>query len=93
MERILPSDFLDHPYDSIFGASEHETIATNIMQILKRTGNTWRVLSEEEYIQECKKDRKYIPDIEIKIFRDVVVHCSTAEAAEEFSPDWRTEIK
>ena len=53
---LKPSDFTNFPYDSVFHNTEREMVARNIMVILVRTGNTWRELSWEEYLQERIKE-------------------------------------
>lgn len=50
-----PSNYTTFPWDSVLQNAESETIAQNIMIILKRTGDKWRKLSFEEYQQERKK--------------------------------------
>jgi hypothetical protein len=49
---MKPSDFMRHPYDSIYQHMETEIVARNIMVILSRTGNTWRKLTWDEYQSE-----------------------------------------
>lgn len=51
-----PSIFQIYPWSSVLRNSESETIALNIIQILSRTGDTWRTLTWEEYKEERIKD-------------------------------------
>jgi len=51
-----PSAFQIFPWSSIFGNSESEIIALNIIHILSRTGDTWRTLTWDEYKEERLKD-------------------------------------
>ena len=53
---MKPSDFLEYPWNSVTKNSEYETIALNIMVILKRTGDEFRELSFDEYKTERLKD-------------------------------------
>ena len=82
-----PSDFTEQPWSSIFYKSEPETIITNIMVILKRTGNIWRELSEEEYIKEREKDGGY-GSSELQYFRQVVEYTTSAVKASRVSKSW-----
>lgn len=73
---------------SVFFKSEYETIACNIMVILKRTGNTFRPLSWAEYRKERKKDTGF-GENEKGYFDDVIGYCKDAETAALFSPVWK----
>jgi hypothetical protein len=42
---MKPSNLKNHPYDSRLQNNESETVARNIMVILSRTGNEFRLLS------------------------------------------------
>ena len=57
--EFTPEIFSGKPWASIFNNSESETIAANIMAILKRTGNTFRELSWDEYKLERLKDGSF----------------------------------
>lgn len=88
MKELKPSDFSNlRPLSSVLGKSEYETIALNIMVILKRTGNEFRELSYEEYESERKKDGNY-SKIEYMYFESVAKYCLSAETAVSFSPNW-----
>jgi len=54
-----PSDFTVQPWGSVLQKSEAETIAANIMVILKRTGDEWRSLTWDEYKTERLKDGSF----------------------------------
>lgn len=82
-----PSDFTTQPWSSVLGKSECETIAANIMVILKRTGNNWRKLSYEEYKEERLKDGNF-SNKESTFFEMVVGYTESETTARLFSPTW-----
>lgn len=84
---MKPSDFTTHPYSSVFMKSEHETVATNIMVILKHTGNTFRDLSWQEYKEERLKDGDFSSE-EQRFFNDVKPYTVNSEVAKTFSKSW-----
>lgn len=88
--RVKPADFLQQPMGSVLEKSEAETIARNCMVILKRTGNEWRMLTEEEYLVERTKDGAGASEAsnELRWFRRVVGYTTSAKAAGSFSPTW-----
>jgi hypothetical protein len=92
MKTLKPSDFTIHPYSSILKKSEAETIAVNIMVILKRTGNAFRPLSYDEYKAERLKDGNYT-DAEEYYFKQVIPYCKNADTAQLFCPKWRHDEK
>lgn len=73
---------------SVLQKAEAETVAENIMTILKRTGNTWRRLTYDEYKKERKKDGNYSSEEEY-YFNQVIDFCISPETAKLFSPGWR----
>lgn len=83
-----PSDFIKHPWSCVFMSNEHESIAVNIMVILKRTGNEWRSLTFEEYETERKKDGGY-SRVEKAYFDDVSPYTYSADKAAIFSETWK----
>lgn len=85
---ISPSYFSDRaPFTSKFKKSENETIARNIMTILKRTGDKFRKLSWNEYKTERLKDGHF-SESEKKYFDEVIEYCTTPEKARLFSKNW-----
>ena len=85
---MKPSDFLhDDPYDSALQNSECETIARNIIVILKRTGDEFRELSFEEYKAEREKDKAF-SQREKSYFDKVNPYCKDEESAKSFSNHW-----
>lgn len=82
-----PSDFTDNPMGSVAKKSEAETVARNIMVILKRTGNKFRLLSWDEYKEHRLKDGHF-NEVEKNYFDQVVKFCRSVETAELFSPVW-----
>lgn len=89
---MKPSDFNKHPYDSVLQNNECETIARNIMVILARLGNEFRLLSWDEYKQEREKDGNFTMS-EKALFDRVVGFCVAAESAKAFSPGWAVPAK
>ena len=83
-----PSDFTEYPWSSVKQNNESETIACNIMRILKRTGDTFRSLSWEEYKEERLKDGSFT-ESERRYFDDVIDYCTSPETARLFSPTWK----
>lgn len=82
-----PSDFAFHPWDCVFHKMEAEVIASNIMAILKRTGDTWRELTWEEYSNERCKDGNF-SETEHAYFDGVIGYCKSEDTARLFSKDW-----
>jgi hypothetical protein len=72
---------------SIARKSEAETVAQNIMKILARNGNSFRLLSWEEYVNERQKDGNF-SEKERPFFVEVVRYCATAQEAAAFCPAW-----
>ncbi len=92
---MKPSDFTVKPWSSVFMKSEAESIARNIMIILKRTGDIWRELSWEEYSLERKKDAEtdkgggFNSWKEEPFFEQVQPYTVSEEQARLFSPTWK----
>lgn len=82
-----PSDFCVFPWASVLQNSESETIALNIMKILERTGNQFRILSWDEYKEERLKDGNF-SDNEKPYFIRVMDFCLFPETAKLFSQEW-----
>jgi hypothetical protein len=70
------------------GKSEHETIAANIITIMKRTGDEWRALSWDEYRHEREKDGNFGMG-ERKYFDDVIEYTASALDASYFCAAWK----
>jgi len=85
---MKPSDFTAYPWGCVFYKSENETIAQNIMEILKRTGNEWRELSWDEYEMERRKDTNFSGNGK-KYFDEVLEYTTSEEKARLFSPVWK----
>lgn len=84
-----PTEFAKiQPMSSVFQKSEHETIASNIMTILGRTGDEFRPLTWEEYSIEREKDGNFSGG-EKRFFEDVIDHCASAQTARLFSKAWK----
>ena len=87
-----PKDFIKYPWGSVFQNSERETVALNVMKILSRTGNAFRALSWDEYLEERVKDgggNTYNQDYlsEQVCFLDVVKYTISENDARKFCPD------
>lgn len=93
------------PWSSVLGKSEYEGIAQNIMKILKRNGDTFRLLSWEEYKLERIKDIKLDWENEGKAnldvdfdfylseeqayFEKVAPYCKSGDTAALFCEAWK----
>lgn len=87
---MKPSDFQNQfPGNSVFSNNEHETIAQNIIVILSRTGDTWRELSWEEYLEQRMLDGKSEKSFEYWKFMNVNDYCISEDGVRSFSPFWR----
>lgn len=82
-----PSDFCIIPWGSVLKNTESERIAENIMIILKRTGNVFRLLTWDEYKAERLKDGNFTEN-EKPYFIRVMDYCLFPETAKLFSPKW-----
>lgn len=87
---MKPSNFTRQPFGSIAKKSESETVASNIMRILKRTGDKWRLLEWTEYQHERRKDGNFSID-EKYHFEDVNHFCVSEQQAKKFCNDWGIE--
>jgi len=91
--EIKPSMFCKDPIGSVLQKSEAETIAQNIMIILKRTGDTFRPLSVAEYEKERKEDGEY-HNGELRYFEQVKYLAEgNIEDVVCFSPVWKESFK
>ena len=79
------------PCCSVFKKLEYEIVAVKIMTILKRTGDTFRDLSFEEYQNERLKDGDF-SEIENQIFNTVIRYCKNETVAQNFSEEWQIKI-
>ena len=68
--------------------AETETIALNIITILKRTGNEWRDLSWDEYKSERLKDGGFT-DGEFRYFERAKPYTLSPECAANFGGTWK----
>jgi len=83
-----PSDFSKQfPYGSRAGKTEAEVVAKNIMMILERTGDKFRVLPWDEYKAERLKDGEF-SNQEYDLFKQVIGFCKSADTATLFAPAW-----
>jgi hypothetical protein len=86
--KLTPSLFTAFPMDSILQKSECETIAQNIMVILKRTGNEFRNLDWEEYKKERKKDGNFSTMEETFFIRVKYLALGKREDLTDFCKTW-----
>lgn len=84
---MKPSDFLEYPWSLVTQNSECETIALNIMVILKRTGDEFRELTFDEYKTERLKDGGFTEG-EKHYFDQVIGYCKSPDTAKLFSKQW-----
>ncbi len=87
ISSLKPQTFTEYPWNSKFANCETETIACNVMVILKRTGNKFRDISWEEYVVERMKDKNF-SEMERGYFDKVKPYCMSPEMAMTFSPTW-----
>ncbi len=87
---MKPSNFCSTPFDSVLKNSECETVARNIMMILSRTGDEFRLLSWDEYKEHRTKDGNFT-ESEKQYFDRVVGFCVSAESAKAFCQSWAKE--
>lgn len=85
---MRPSDFQHFPISSVEYKVESGTIALNIITILKRTGDEFRAIPWEEYVQERTKDGNFSL-AEKRYFDKVVEFTVSAEAASKFCLLWK----
>lgn len=89
---MKPSNFCALPFGSVLQNTEAEIVALNIMKILKRTGDVWRVLSWREYkaerLTDCLTDKRGFSDSELGYFNQVAMYTTSEQRASQFSPDW-----
>ena len=87
-KQLKPSDFSSiYPWSSALQDAHSETVACNIMKILKRTGDEFRKLDWEEYKKERIKDGGF-SEKEKSHFDKAVPYCEAAMTARLFSPEW-----
>ena len=85
---MKPSNFKNKStMGSIARKSEAETIARNIMKILARTDDTFRLLDWEAYKAERQKDGNF-SERERPFFDEVVQYCASSHGAAAFCPGW-----
>lgn len=87
---MRPSNFTSRPYGSVANKGEAEVVARNIMAILKRTGNEFRLLTWKEYKEERLKDGSFT-ESEKSWFDQVVGFCVSEHSAEAFCKGWGKE--
>ena len=86
INELNPSQFRGHPYSSKVGKTEAEVIARNIIVIQKRTGDTFRELTWEEYQKERLGDaehdsNRFVEWAEKPWFERVMPYLTTSEGA------------
>ncbi len=89
-DKTKPSDFTNHPFSSVEQNCECAIIATNIMKVLWKTGDTFRELTEDEYRTEREKDGHFTKK-EMSCFRKVIRYCKNPDTAKLFSKAWQDE--
>jgi len=89
---MKPSNIKSYPWSSVIGKAEAETVALNIIKILKRNGDKFRKLGFKEYKEERLKDGNY-SELEKHYFNQVVDYCKSGKAAKSFAKSWNNEIQ
>lgn len=84
-----PSEFNKHPWSSVLQKTEAEVVARNIMVILSRTGDEWRELGWEEYVEERMKDTGF-SQMERQYFDKAISYTKSEAAARSFCDAWKT---
>lgn len=85
---MKPSDFVKvSNMGSIFQNHEAEVVAANVMKILSRTGDNFRLMSWTEYRTEREKDGDFTTR-EQRFFEDVAEYCANSHGAAAFAPGW-----
>jgi hypothetical protein len=92
MKPARPSIFTCHPWNSVIKKAEGESVARNIMMILKRTGDIFRPLPWEEYKAERIKDGNF-SETEKAFFEMVIDYCKSEDTAKLFSKSWSTTLE
>jgi hypothetical protein len=87
VRELRPSDFCIKPWSCIFRQSEYETIALNIMKILKKYGDEFDNITWEEYRKARLEDGNF-SEREKSYFDRVVDYCTDPNEAKKFSKDW-----
>lgn len=87
---MKPSNFRSFPFDSVLHNSESEQVAKNIMGILWRTGDEWRLLSWKEYKAYREMDGHFT-ESEKDYFDKVVGFCVAEASANAFCNGWGKE--
>lgn len=86
---MTPKDLANQfPYSSVLQNAESETVALNIVKILERTTNSFRLITWEEYGNERLKDGNFT-NRENPYFDKVQPYFETLEKAVSFSPEWK----
>ena len=85
---MKPSNYTGYPWSSILQNLESETIAQNIMIILKRTGDKFRELTFAEYKTERLKDGNFT-ESEKQYFDKVIDFCKSGDTAKLFCSGWK----
>ena len=85
------------PWDSVFQNSESETVAQNIAKIQARTGDQFRVLSKDEYREECEKDgnmgKVLYGDWKCPFgYDDIAAYMQSPHSAAKVCKDWRAAL-
>jgi hypothetical protein len=88
--NFTPSLFQEKPWGSTLQNCESEIIAMNIMVILKRTGDTFRELTWDEYKTERLQDKAVFSEKEKPYFEKVsYLSLGNRPMVINFSPVWK----
>lgn len=90
--ELSPEDFTSFPDTSVANDFKKEQVAQNIMIILARTGNKFRLLSWEEYrkgmMEESAMGDIVFSESDRPHFEDVKMYCKSASDALRFCKTW-----
>jgi hypothetical protein len=81
-----------YPWSSVLENSESEVVAQNIAKILKRTGDDWRELTEEEYVRERTNDGNFSTR-EADLFHKVKGYLKSGDTAKLFCTGWKEALE
>ncbi len=90
MKNVKPSVLKNiFPWDSVFQNPEAEDVACYVMSALAHSGDTFRKLTEEEYIQ-IRTEMGNPPGGKSKEwFSKVAPYCVSIDTIVSFSPKWK----
>lgn len=89
---MKPSEFTNMPQNSVLQDYRASRMARNIMFILRRTGNNWRLVEWVEYQKNFQNDPDFNPKTDPELFTKVAPYCISVAAARTFSHTWDANV-